>query len=544
MKLRPYQSECVDRIFDDIQREESTLAVLPTGCGKTVIFAEVCRRWQTGRVIVMAHRDELIRQAADKICSVMGEYPEIEMGEHRATSTNLYGRTKVVVTSVQTMCRQSRHGQFNPHDFGLLVIDEAHHAPASTYRRVIDYFRTGGMKVLGVTATPNRADERALGIIFRSVSYEYAILDAINDGWLVPVEQQVIYVEDLDFSRVKTIAGDLSASQVEAIMTEEHALHEVAAPLAESVGDRSTIVFTAGVEQAHAMAQILTDRYGRKAKALDGATEIDERRRVLDMYQSGEIKILCNCGLFTEGFDAAHTEVIAIARPTKSEALWKQMIGRGTRPLPGVVDGHDSAAERRLAIEESGKPKMLVLDFAGNAGKHRLVNALDVLGGDYSDEVVERAKKEAKKSGNPEDVREALERAKRGLDEERRKARKHIAATAKYQKMFVDPFGVIDFDPGREPGWHAGRAATQKQLDYLRRVGFSEKDLAGVGFWKAHKLIDRLIDRRNKGLCSYKQAKILAKYGESPDVTFREANNLINQIAANGWRPIERAATA
>lgn len=542
MKLRPYQSECVERIFSELSENDSTLAVLPTGCGKTVIFSNVCSRWENGRVLVMAHRDELIRQAADKIAIAIGEQPEIEMGDSRANTDGLHAPSHVVVTSVQTMCRESRHSRFNPRDFGLLITDEAHHATAQTYRKVIDYFSQGGGKHLGVTATPNRSDERALGLVYRSVAYNYEVLQAINDGWLVPIHQEMIYVKDLDFSGIKRTAGDLNAAQLERVMLEERALHEVAAPTVELAGDESTLVFAAGVQQAHELAKIFTDRYGKTAIALDGGTDTEERRRVIKSYQDGDIQILCNCGLFTEGFDAPRTSVVVMARPTTSHALYAQMLGRGTRPLPGIVDAHDTALERQLAIEESAKPRMLVLDFVGNCGRHKLVSAADILGGDYSEEVIERAKEEQKKSGKPGEVRESLEAAKELMEEERREARKQIAAKASYDRQRVDPFEVIDFVPGREPGWHKGRPATEKQMDALKRAGFTDKDLHDVGFWKAHKLLDTLSQRRAKELCTVKQAKILARYGESTEVGFREASRIIDEIAANGWKP--RMATA
>lgn len=541
MKLRPYQEECVDSIFAKFSEGDSTLAVLPTGCGKTVIFSEACRRWNNGRVLVVAHREELIVQAADKIEKVVGERPEIEMGEYWASRETFLSRPHVVVTSVQTMSRPSRQRGFNPEDFGLIIIDEAHHAPAKSYRKVIDHFSKGGVKVLGVTATPDRTDEAALGQVFQSVAYEYAVQDAINDGWLVDVKQEMVFVEGLDFSQVKTTAGDLNQAQLEQVMLEEEAIHKVASPTIECAGSKPTLIFTAGVQHAHELATILTERYGKTAVALDGKSEALHRRSVIDQFKNGEIQFLCNCGLFLEGFDAPNTAVVVMARPTKSRALYAQMLGRGTRPLPGVVDGCDSATERRLMIEESDKPDMLVLDFVGNSGRHKLISSVDVLGGNYSDEVVDRVMEEVKKSGSKKkSVLEQLHDAEELLEEERRRERKKIAAKAKFTRQQVNPFDAIDFVPPREPGWHKGRPMSERQHSALVRMGFEDKDLKDVGFWQAHKLLDKVSERRDKNLCTIKQAKKLAQYGERTDVSFAEAHEILNQIAANGWKPRER----
>jgi superfamily II DNA or RNA helicase len=539
VNLRPYQSACVDSIFTQLQEKNSTLAVLPTGCGKTVIFSEVCRRWDSSRVLVVAHREELIVQAADKIEAVVGVRPEVEMGEYWASRETLIDKPHVVVTSVQTMSRASRQKGFDKDEFGLIIIDEAHHAPASSYRKVIDAFSP--VKVLGVTATPDRTDEAALGQVFESVAYEYGVLDAINDGWLVPIEQEMIEVDGLDFSQIKTTAGDLNQGQLEEVMMEEDAIHRVAAPTIECAGDRPTLIFTVSVAHAHALANILKDRYGKTAASLDGTSDPETRRDVIQKFKSGNIQYLCNCGLFLEGFDAPNTAVVVMARPTKSRALYAQMLGRGTRPLPGVVDGWDTAGERQLMIEQSDKPSMLVLDFVGNSGRHKLISAADILGGNYSDEVIEKAKDEAKKSGGKrKNVLEQLADAEELLEEERRRERAKIKAKAEFKRQKVNPFDVLDFVPEREPGYFVGRPMTEGQRGYLERLGFGQADLRGVGFVQATAIIDKAIKRKQAGLCSIKQAKVLKRFGEPTEVTFADAKQIIDQIAANGWKPRER----
>ena len=264
MKMRPYQEAAVEGAFKAWEDAASTLIVLPTGLGKTVVFSEIVRRMLPVRSMVIAHREELIFQAADKIARVAGVEGGIEMGEHRAES--FFGRPPpYVVSTVQTQCSGGDGGgrmtKFLPNDFGLVVIDEAHHATGATYRRVIDYYRQNpNCRILGVTATPDRADEEALGQVFDTVAYEYQILDAIREGWLVPVRQQMVTVGTLDLSSVKTTAGDLNQGELAEVMEAERNLQAVAEPTVRICGERRAIVFATTVKQAERLAEII-NRY-------------------------------------------------------------------------------------------------------------------------------------------------------------------------------------------------------------------------------------------------------------------------------------------
>src|SRR5512133_289536 len=232
MILRPYQSAASDAIFKEWQENDSTLVVMPTGGGKTVLFADVIRRVFPRRALVIAHREELIFQARDKIQRVTGLTADVEMGDYRAEG-GLFEQARVIVSTIQTQCSGGdgggRMSKFDPHRFGVLIIDEAHHATSPSYRRVIDYYRTNpALKVLGVTATPDRADEEALGQVFQSVAFDYEVLDAIHDGWLVPIEQQMVHVEGLDYSSIRTTAGDLNGGDLAAVLEAEKNLQQMA----------------------------------------------------------------------------------------------------------------------------------------------------------------------------------------------------------------------------------------------------------------------------------------------------------------------------
>jgi superfamily II DNA or RNA helicase len=544
MILRNYQDECVDEVFHHLEQVKSTLIVLPTGTGKTIVFATVAHRWPNKRVLVVAHREELIFQAVEKIKAVTGEVPAVEMADLRAdVADGWIDQARIVVTSVQTMCRPNRMEQFRPEDFGLLIIDEAHHAPAPIYRRVIDYYgRNPDLRILGVTATPDRHDEEALGRVFESVAYNLEIYQAIDDGWLVGIDQQFVRVEGLDFSAIRTTAGDLNGGDLEAVMVAEKILHGVVVPTIELARDTPTLVFASSVAHAERMAEIANRHRGGCGFCLHGKTPREERRAVLDRYRRGEFQFLFNCGLFLEGFDETRIGCVAIARPTKSRALYAQMIGRGTRPLAGTVDeAWMEAEDRKERIALSDKPSLLVLDFVGNSGRHKLISVADVLGGNYSDDVVEKATRSAQAKsarGEAADMMTELAEARKRAEEEERQRRRAVIARARYGTVRVCPFDVFEVEPRREPGWHKGRLPTPKQLEVLAKSGIPTD---GVSFWQASQLIDQVISRRSKGLCSFKQAKLLAKYGYDVNTSFEEARRIIDGLAANGWKRPEAA---
>jgi superfamily II DNA or RNA helicase len=436
-----------------------------------------------------------------------------------------------------------------------LLVHNCHHATAASYRRVYDWFyQNESLRHLGVTATPDRADEEALGQIFESVAFDYGILDGINDGWLVPINQQFIHVEGLDLSECKSDRVDLKDVDVARVMSQEGLLHKVVDPVVQIAGDVPTLVFAASVEHAHKMAEIFNRHKPDSAVAIDGTTEKDERREQLKRFSQGEFQYLVNMGVFLEGFDEPRIGCVAMARPTKSRALYAQVAGRGTRPLPGIVDGIELSESRRQLIASSGKPSMLMLDFVGNSGRHKLVCTADILGGNESDEVIERATKNAQKesaAGRRVDMSDELEKAKEQLEEELKArkraeaaaaagaaARRQVIAKAKFSAKAVNPFDIFDIVPKREPGWHKGRRPTPGQLSALERFKVDSQTIDKLSFFQAGQMLDVLVNRASKGLCTVKQAKILGRFGQGTDVTFAEASRLIDAIAKNGWKPL------
>lgn len=546
MKLRDYQEEAATGVFRAWVDRASTLAVLPTGLGKTVLFAEIVRRMHErgARAMVLAHREELILQAADKIRRVTGLEAQIEMGEYKVQP--YFGEVPpIVVSTVQTHCAGGdgggRMSKFDPQDFGLVVIDEAHHATSPTYRRCIDWYRQNSdCKVLGVTATPDRADEEALGQVFESVAYEYGVLDAINNGWLVPVEQQMVTVGSLDFSAVRTTAGDLDQGDLAVVMEQERNLQGIAAPTVEICGERRAIVFATTVAQAERLAEIINRHRPGRAAWLCGKTDKDDRRRILADFRAGRLQFVVNVGVLTEGFDDAGVEVVVMARPTKSRALYAQMAGRGTRPaeeIAGRLGDVPTAAERCAMIRASSKPRCLIVDFCGNAGRHKLCCTADILGGNVDDDVVAEVKRRVRENGKPVDMTEELAKVKAEVAERKRRdaaTRAGLKARAEFLVTKIDPFDQWDITPAQERGWDRRLKFTPRQSQILlERVGV---DPEKIPYGQGKQLLDEYFRRLQSGMASLKQSALLRKRGFSMPLRHDMASRMIGRMAERqGW---------
>lgn len=516
--LRPYQAQAVDAVCAELGRadQRSTLLVMATGTGKTRCFSEVIRRWP-GKALVLAHRDELVRQAARAVGRVTGRSVGIEKADERAFPAH-----DVVVASVQTLYQESRLTRWGGNHFGLVVADEAHHYVAPSFRRVLDHF--SGAKVLGVTATPDRADRLAMGQVFDSVSFVYEIENAITDGYLCPIRCTSVLVEDMQLADVATVAGDLNQGDLDQVMAREKVLHGVAKPAIELAGNRRTLVFTTSVNTAHALAEVFCRYRPDSAQAVDGGMEMEDRRRVLSDHQAGRFQFLINVGIATEGYDDPAISCIVMGRPTKSRSLYTQMAGRGTRICPGKED-------------------LLILDLVGNSGRHKLVSALDILAGRFSDDAVARARKKVEREPGL-DAREALEESEAELKREAEEAERRAKARAKvaYRTQDVDPFRVLGLaDPVRDwCGQFGGKPASEKQLACLTRwkVPVPENCTAQ----QATRLIGKIIDRMDRGLCTFGQAKVLQRQGyDVSTMTRDQASRIMDALAANRWRPLPPA---
>ncbi len=349
--LRPYQDETLDHLAAAAQIGiRRALVSLPTGAGKTVIFSALVLTWLArGRVLIIVHRDELLRQTADKLraAGYEGEIGVVKAGRNEHTAP-------VLIASVQTLGRTARLARLTA-DYALVIVDEAHHATAASYRRVLDYlgcFAPDGPFTAGFTATPERADRQDLNDIWQGIVYHKDLWDMIAAGYLCNVRGlQIRIAADLD--HVARRGGDYREGELAAALTAAHVPMQIAEILVRYATDRRTLVFVPGVAFAHETARVLQDA-GIAAAVVTGDTPIEERQGIYAALRAGSIKVLVNCAVLTEGFDEPSIDCVMIARPTLSRPLYQQMIGRGTRIHPGKGDS-------------------LVLDLVGASAQHELV---------------------------------------------------------------------------------------------------------------------------------------------------------------------------
>jgi ATP-dependent helicase IRC3 len=399
--LRKYQTDSLEAIAD--AREKGTNRVLikkPTGTGKTVTFAamlkfprlkawleELMRAGQHkgAQMLVIAHREELLDQAADKISRANpGMMVSIEQADRYA---NRY--SDVVIASIQTLAarkctrllRLLQH-----HTFRLVIVDEAHHAAAPSYRTALvhlgflppaDLSESGDVEaasyddvlkmeealkgwddqapkdrlLVGVTATPNRTDAIGLGCVFQTIAYSYGLKDAIDDGWLVPITPWVIET-DSSLDAVRTSHGDFNQKDLAEAVNNDRRNQLAVAAWREHAENLPTIAFTVDVAHAHALARTF-ETAGYRARAVSGETPKDDRRQILRAYTEGRLDVITNCMVLTEGTDLPLTRCILHAKPTKSATLYEQMTGRGLRIHPG-------------------KPDCIVIDMVDVARRHSL----------------------------------------------------------------------------------------------------------------------------------------------------------------------------
>lgn len=410
MELRPYQIEAKNSIFEEWDKGvNKTLLVLPTGCGKTIVFAKVtedCVR-RGDRVLILAHRGELLDQAADKIKTATG----LGCATEKAEETCLGSWYRITVGSVQTLMREKRLGQFPSDYFKTIIIDEAHHCISDSYQRVLQHFPDA--KVLGVTATPDRGDMRNLGEYFDSLAYEYTLPKAIKSGYLSPIKALTLPLK-IDMSGVGIQAGDFKAGDIGTAL--DPYLHSIADEMANYCKDRKTVVFLPLVKTSQKFRDILCSK-GFQAAEVNG--ESQDRAEILADFDAGKYNVLCNSMLLTEGWDCPSVDCIVVLRPTKVRSLYSQMVGRGTRLCPG-------------------KDHLLLLDFLWMTERHELCHPADLICTD--EEVSKQMTANLEEAGCPMDLEEAEKTAAEDVVAQREEAlAKQLAEMKRRKKKLVDP---------------------------------------------------------------------------------------------------------
>lgn len=516
MELRPYQQQAKDAIFSEWENGiKKTLLVLPTGCGKTIVFAKVAEECVKGgsRVLILAHRGELLDQAADKI----GKSTGLGCATEKAEQTCLGSWFRIVVGSVQSMMREKRLNQFPNDYFNTIIIDEAHHCISDSYQKVLRHFPDA--EVLGVTATPDRGDMQNLGTVFESLAYEYTLPKAIKEGYLSPIKAVTIPLK-IDMSAVGVQAGDFKSGDIATAL--DPYLESIAEEMEKYCSNKKTVVFLPLVKTSQKFRDILNN-HGFKAAEVNGDSK--DRAEILEAFDKDQYNVLCNSMLLTEGWDCPSVDCIVVLRPTKVRSLYCQMVGRGTRLSP-----------------ETNKDHLLLLDFLWHTERHELCHPASLIceSAEMAQKMTENMEKDA---GCVIDIEEAEKTASEDVVAQREEAlAKQLSEMKRRKKRLVDP---LQFEmsiqaedlSGYVPafGWEMA-PPSDGQKKTLEKLGILPDAIENAG--KASKILDRLDKRRREGLTTPKQIRFLESRGFQHVGTwqFETAKNMIDRIAGNGWR--------
>lgn len=516
MELRPYQQQAKDAIFSEWENGiKKTLLVLPTGCGKTIVFAKVAEECVKGgsRVLILAHRGELLDQAADKI----GKSTGLGCATEKAEQTCLGSWFRIVVGSVQSMMREKRLNQFPNDYFNTIIIDEAHHCISDSYQKVLRHFPDA--EVLGVTATPDRGDMQNLGTVFESLAYEYTLPKAIKEGYLSPIKAVTIPLK-IDMSAVGVQAGDFKSGDIATAL--DPYLESIAEEMEKYCSNKKTVVFLPLVKTSQKFRDILNN-HGFKAAEVNGDSK--DRAEILEAFDKDQYNVLCNSMLLTEGWDCPSVDCIVVLRPTKVRSLYCQMVGRGTRLSP-----------------ETNKDHLLLLDFLWHTERHELCHPASLIceSAEVAQKMTENMEKDA---GCVIDIEEAEKTASEDVVAQREEAlAKQLSEMKRRKKRLVDP---LQFEmsiqaedlSGYVPafGWEMA-PPSDGQKKTLEKLGILPDEIENAG--KASKILDRLDKRRREGLTTPKQIRFLESRGFQHVGTwqFETAKNMIDRIAGNGWR--------
>lgn len=531
---RPYQQKAAAAIHREWDAgNKKTLVVMPTGTGKTIVFASIVNDQvaKGEHVLILAHREELLQQASDKLKMVTG----LETALEKAQSSALDSDKMVVVASVQTLSKQNRLMKYPRDYFGTIIIDEAHHTAAKTYKGILEHFIDA--KVLGVTATPDRSDMKSLSDIFDSLAFEYKLPDAIREGYLCKINTKTIPVE-VDISKVHINAGDFSAQDLGNVL--DLYLDTIADAIVRECQNRKTVIFTPLVRISKKLCNILNKRNFKTAE-VNGASA--DRKDVLKGFDNGEYKALTNAMLLTEGWDCPTVDCIICLRPTKSRSLYAQIVGRGTRLC-------------------EGKKNLLVLDFLWLTKKHSLCHPADIFCEDpevaqkTTDMLADAAltgSNSQENFGSPElGLIEAIEEAQTELDEEKRKAlcelekqdtiQRKLKAQRQKPRGLVDPLQYIFSIEAPELNDYQPMFESERQepsddiIDSISCYGVKGDAIKSQGLAAA--ILKRLIARRASGMATPKQIRCLESFGfvHVGRWTLRYASSFLDIISSHDWK--------
>ena len=375
VRLRDYQKSAVASVLSAARAGQKKIVVCqPVGSGKTEVIAELCRLAR--RPLVVAPLIDLMRQARDRLQLRLGEKCDIEQGGMRAEY--LQGlRRRIVVGSRDSLLSNGRYKAKAYDDVSLVVIDECHVGITPSLQQMLDYYEGRGATIVGFSATPYKGKGRPLRYWPRP-QVVYSLMDGISDGYLVGPKCFLSEAKSLDMTLVDEVAGEWDKKQLAAVLTAEHVVQEISSLVLQTHNQEPSVVYAANVWQAKLLAEVF-DRYGCKVSIVHSKQNIVERKENMDAFLTGQSKIILNVGILGFGWDHPELRNIYMAAPTRSLSRYEQRLGRGTRPLPGVIDPDMTRDERLAAIAASKKPCFNIYDITDSSRSHQLLNALDVL---------------------------------------------------------------------------------------------------------------------------------------------------------------------
>lgn len=479
--LRPYQAEAVNAVFRTWKTGRGTYIVLPTGTGKTVIFSTIAAKLAADgkRVLIVAHRDELIKQAAQKLLDCTGIRCGIEKAALRSNGES------VVAGSVQSLKRK-RLAELP--EFDAVIIDEAHHAAAATYQTVLEHWPQA--LILGVTATPDRSDRKSLESVFGPIAFEYTFERALKEGYLAPIRVEKIQLEINLHGTEKN--GDFQCEGVADAL--EPYLTQIGQIIRTKCADRKTVVFLPLRRTAWMFTEYL-QKIGVKAVSVDGSMSDEDRERVLNRFISGECSVICNAMLLSEGWDCPQVDCVIVLRPTRSRSLYMQMVGRGTRVCEGKED-------------------LLLLDFLWLSDKYNVCSPADL----FESPAVREKIRGLMVAGVCIDDLEALsEQPKKDVTDEREKAlAEELKKTGKQPEKQKKPkklYSASGFYVWLEKTLPAGNQlpVTEAQARTLRNMGIDPDSVSSKK--QAGAVIGELISRQEKHMATPGQLKYLKQGG-------------------------------
>ena len=489
MQLRPYQEQFVQAVLNDFQDGiHHCLGVAATGAGKTVMAAELIKRFN-GKVLFIADAQELVKQACDKIQAWTGAITDIDMGNNVANPNS-----KIIVGTTQSVCR--RLDKYNPFDFDLIINDEAHRNTfGAQATKIFDYFRTS--KVLGITATPFRSDKKQLGSFYDKISYEINLVQLIAQGFLSPIKIKSVPV-GIDLKNVRKTAGDYNDADL-GLALDPH-LIRCAELLKQHACNRKTVVFLPLIETSKKFCECC-NAIGMHAVHVDGNDRSAMR---------GDYQVICNASLLTTGWDEPSIDCVYILRPTMSQVLYSQMVGRGTRVCPG-------------------KENLLLLDPLFLSDNLKLIRPARLIA---ENEKQERAIQNRLDIGEA-NLLTAMEMGKKDLHESmleklaKQRQRKERITDAVEFALTLDRDDIVDYEA---TCYWEKQSITPKQREMLIKAGI-DADAQGMCKGLACKIIDVIMQRCQMGLATYRMVKQLQKFNvpNATLKTFEEARDILNE---------------